>query len=389
MEKCSNKYSKPRCEEIVRFIKNEYNRKKIPLHEPRLLGREMEYLWRCIDTGYVSSVGEFVVDVEKDIASYTGAKYAVAMCSGTAALHMALMCAGVKADDEVITQPLSFVATANAISYLGASPVFVDVDMETMGMSPKSLSDFLDLHCVKRDGKCYNKHTNKHISACVPMHTFGMVCQIDEIAQICQSWGIALIEDAAEGIGSKYKDIHCGRFGLAGVFSFNGNKVITSGGGGMLITDDEALAKRAKHLSTTAKIPHLYEYDHDEIGYNYRMPNLNAALLKAQIENLDLCLMSKRRQAERYAKFFETMGIKFINEPIECNSNYWLMGIILEDRNKRDELLEFANDNDVMMRPAWKLLSQLKMYKNCMKDSNQNAKYLVDRIVCLPSGVLS
>lgn len=385
MQKC--KYSKPLCEEIVRFIKNEYNSKKIPLHSPRLLGREMEYLWQCIDTGYVSSIGEFVNDVENDISKITGAKYAVAMSSGTAALHMALICAGVKAGDDVITQPLSFVATANAISYIGASPIFVDVDMETMGMSPQSLREFLLSNCIIKGGKCY--HGDRRVSACIPMHTFGMVCEIDEIAQICQEWGITLIEDAAESLGSTYKGTHSGRFGLAGIFSFNGNKIATSGGGGMLITDDENIAKMAKHLSTTAKITHQYEYDHDQIGYNYRMPNLNAALLKAQLENLDLCLMAKRRLANRYARFFEILGVKFITEPRECISNYWLMGIVMEDRASRDELLEFANENDVMMRPAWKLLSELKMYQHCTKDSNKNAKYLADRIVNIPSSVIS
>lgn len=380
MEKCNQK--------IVEFIQNEYKTQNIALHEPRFIGNEIEYLKQCIDSGFVSSVGEFVVGVERDMARITGAKYAVAMCSGTAALHIALICAGVGAGEEVITQPLSFVATANAISYTGARAIFVDVDMDTMGMSPYSLSKFLDKNCIKKDGKCYNKISNKFISACVPMHTFGMMCKIDEIAQICDIWGINLVEDSAESLGSVYKGTHSGRFGLAGVFSFNGNKIATSGGGGMLISDDENVAKLARHLSTTAKIPHPYEYNHDYIAYNYRMPNLNAALLKAQLENLNLFLSKKRDLAKRYSKFFDSIGIKFISEPVDCLSNYWLMGVIMDDRKSRDELLKYANERSVMMRPAWRLLSELEIYKESIKDENKNAKYLADRIVNIPSSVV-
>ena len=380
MEKCNQK--------IVEFIQNEYKTQNIALHEPRFIGNEIEYLKQCIDSGFVSSVGEFVVGVERDMARITGAKYAVAMCSGTAALHIALICAGVGAGEEVITQPLSFVATANAISYTGARAIFVDVNMNTIGMSPYSLSKFLDKNCIKKDGKCYNKISNKFISACVPMHTFGMMCKIDEIAQICDIWGINLVEDSAESLGSVYKGTHSGRFGLAGVFSFNGNKIATSGGGGMLISDDEKVAKLARHLSTTAKIPHPYEYNHDYIAYNYRMPNLNAALLKAQLENLNLFLSKKRDLAKRYAKFFDSIGIKFISEPVDCLSNYWLMGVIMDDRKSRDKLLKYANERSVMMRPAWRLLSELEIYKESIKDENKNAKYLADRIVNIPSSVV-
>lgn len=380
MEKCNQK--------IVEFIQNEYKTQNIALHEPRFIGNEIEYLKQCIDSGFVSSVGEFVVGVERDMARITGAKYAVAMCSGTAALHIALICAGVGAGEEVIAQPLSFVATANAISYTGARAIFVDVDMDTMGMSPYSLSKFLDKNCIKKDGKCYNKISNKFISACVPMHTFGMMCKIDEIAQICDIWGINLVEDSAESLGSVYKGTHSGRFGLAGVFSFNGNKIATSGGGGMLISDDEKVTKLARHLSTTAKIPHPYEYNHDYIAYNYRMPNLNAALLKAQLENLNLFLSKKRDLAKRYSKFFDSIGIKFISEPVDCLSNYWLMGVIMDDRKSRDKLLKYANERSVMMRPAWRLLSELEIYKESIKDENKNAKYLADRIVNIPSSVV-
>ena len=380
MEKCNQK--------IVEFIQNEYKAQSVALHEPKFIGNEMRYLKQCIDSGFVSSVGQFVTDIEMDMARITGAKYAVAMSSGTAALHIALICAGVRVGEEVITQPLSFIATANAISYTGASAVFVDVDMDTMGMSPYSLSKFLDKNCIKKDGKCYNKISNKFISACVPMHTFGMMCKIDEIAQICDIWGINLVEDSAESLGSVYKGTHSGRFGLAGVFSFNGNKIATSGGGGMLISDDENVAKLARHLSTTAKIPHPYEYNHDYIAYNYRMPNLNTALLKAQLENLNLFLSKKRDLAKRYAKFFDSIGIKFISEPVDCLSNYWLMGVIMDDRKSRDELLKYANERSVMMRPAWRLLSELEIYKESIKDENKNAKYLADRIVNIPSSVV-
>ena len=322
--------------QTVEFIKTQFpNQDFIPLHEPRFVGNEKKYVMDCIDSTFVSSVGKYVDDFEKQIAEYTGAKYAVACVNGTAALHMAMIVAGVKRHDIVITQPLSFIATCNAISYIGASPLFIDVDFDTMGLSPNKLKDFLlDQTIKKSDGFSYHKTTNQKIAACVPMHTFGHPCRIDELAVICKEYNIALIEDAAESIGSYYKDKHTGTFGLLGTFSFNGNKTITCGGGGAIITNDEALAKRAKYLTTQAKVPHRWEFVHDEIGYNYRMPNLNAALMCAQLEQLNSFLENKRELAKAYQDFFKNSDIEFMKEPIDSKSNYWLCAILLTCQSK-------------------------------------------------------
>ena len=375
-------------EEIVDFIKQTFNTKEfIPLHEPKFIGNEKKYLNECIDSTFVSSVGKYVDRFEKEFASFVGAKYAIATVNGTAALHISLILANVKKDDEVITQPLTFIATCNAISYIGAKPVFVDVDLDTMGLSPKSLKNFLEQNCEIVNNQCINKTTKKVIKACVPMHTFGHPCKIEEINEICEKWHIALVEDAAESLGSFYKDKHTGTFGKVGAFSFNGNKIITSGGGGVIVTDDEALAKRAKHITTTAKIPHPYEYVHDEIAYNYRLPNINAALLVAQMENLDRFLESKRELASTYEKFFKTSNIDFIKEPKDSKSNYWLQAVLLNGVTQRDEFLEFTNKNGVMTRPIWRLMNELEMYKYCQKDELKNAKYLEERVVNIPSSV--
>ena len=297
-------------QKVVDFIKETFNTKEfIALHEPRFIGNEKKYLNDCIDSTFVSSVGKYVDRFEKEFASFVGAKYAIATVNGTAALHISLLLANVKKDDEVITQPLTFIATCNAISYIGAKPVFVDVDLDTMGLSPESLKDFLEANCEIINNQCINKTTNKIIKACVPMHTFGHPCKIEEIKEICDIWNITLVEDAAESLGSFYKDKHTGTFGKVSAFSFNGNKIITSGGGGVIVTDDEQIAKRAKHITTTAKIPHPYEYVHDEIAYNYRLPNINAALLVAQMENLEKFLESKRELASTYEKFFKTSNM--------------------------------------------------------------------------------
>lgn len=373
-------------QEIVDFIQKAFNTKEfIPLHEPRFTGNEKKYLNECIDSTFVSSVGKYVDRFEKDFASYVGSKYAVATVNGTAALHIALILGGVKKDDEVITQPLTFIATCNAISYIGAKPIFVDVDRETLGLSPSSLKEFLETNCEIIEARCVNKSTKKSISACVPMHTFGHPCKIDEIKEICDKWHIELIEDAAESLGSYHKNKHTGTFGRLGAFSFNGNKIITSGGGGVIVTDDEALAKRAKHITTTAKVPHAYEYVHDEIAYNYRMPNLNAALLCAQLEQLDAFLKSKRELASEYKEFFETQNVEFIIESKGSTSNYWLNAIMFQDKKQRDEFLKFSNENGVMSRPIWRLMSELDMFKDCQKSSLKNAKYLEERIVNIPS----
>lgn len=374
---------------VVDFIKSKFpNQDFIPLHEPRFTGNEKKYVLDCIDSTFVSSVGKYVDDFEKQIAAYTGAKYAVAIVNGTAALHMAMIVAGVKQNDMVITQPLSFIATCNAISYIRASPIFVDVDMDTMGLSPDKLKTYLQEFAVKKsDGFSYHKTTDQKIAACVPMHTFGHPCRIDEIATICREYNIALVEDAAESIGSFYKNKHTGTFGLLGTFSFNGNKTITSGGGGAIITDDETLAKRAKYLTTQAKVPHRWNFVHDEIGYNYRMPNINAALMYAQLEELNSFLKNKRELAKEYKDFFEKTEIKFVNEPVEAKSNYWLCTVLLADGKKRDEFLQYTNDNGVMTRPAWALMNKLIMFKDCLHGNLDNAQDLESRLVNIPSSV--
>ncbi len=377
-------------DKLVNFIQGIYNTTEfLPLHEPRFVGNEKKYLNECIDSTFVSSVGKFVDQFEVEFAKKVGSKYAIATVNGTAALHVSLILAGVEKENEVITQPLTFIATCNAISYIGAKPVFVDVDLDTMGLSPSSLLGFLEENCEVVNKQCLNKTTNKIIKACVPMHTFGHPCRIDEIKTICDTWHITLVEDAAESLGSYYKDKHTGTFGKLGAFSFNGNKIITSGGGGVIVTDDEALAKKAKHLTTTAKIPHPYEYRHDMIGYNYRMPNLNAALLVAQMEQLDTFIKSKRDLASKYEEFFKNnKNINFIKEPKDSKSNYWLQAIILKDVAKRDEFLDYTNKNGIMTRPIWKLMNELKMFKDAQSTDLTNSKYLEERVVNISSSVV-
>lgn len=377
-------------EKIIDFIKSLYpNQNPVQLHTPVFWGNEKKYLIDCIDSTFVSSVGEYVDRIEKDIAEYTGAKHAVATVNGTAALHIALLMAGVKPDDEVITQPLTFIATANAISYCNAKPIFLDVDKDTLGLSPRALENFLknNTHWVSRTSKLLNTSTSKPISACVPMHTFGHPCRIDEIVEICDKYNIPVVEDSAESIGSYYKNKHTGTFGKLGVLSFNGNKIITSGGGGMIITDDEKLAKKAKHITTTAKIPHKWEYRHDMIGYNYRMPNINAALAVAQLEQIDKFLENKRELAEEYKNFFEKSDIDFVKEPKHSRSNYWLNAVILKDRKERDEFLKYTNENGIMTRPIWTLMNKLEMFKDCETADLTNSEWLEDRVVNIPSSV--
>lgn len=377
-------------EQIVNFIQKLYQTKEfIPLHEPRFRGNEKQYLNECIDSAFVSSVGAFVDRFEQDFASYVGSKYAVATVNGTSALHISLLLADVKKDDEVLTQPLTFIATCNAISYCGAKPIFIDVEQESLGMSPAHLKEFLEQNCMVENGVCRNKTTNKVIKACVPMHTFGHPCKIDEIAKICHKWKITLVEDAAESLGSFYKQKHTGRFGKIGAFSFNGNKIVTSGGGGVIVTDDEVLAKKAKHLTTTAKVPHKWEYVHDMIAYNYRMPNLNAALLVAQLEQLDDFLRSKKEIAKKYEEFFaQYNNIKFIKAPKDADSNYWLNGVLLKDEKERDQFLAFTNEHGVMTRPVWKLMNELEMFQDAQKTNLDNAASLALRVVNIPSSAL-
>lgn len=376
-------------DDILRIIQSKYpDQSFIPLHEPKFVGKEKEYLMDCIDSTFVSSVGEYVDKFENMICDLTGSKYAVAIVNGTNALHLSLLISGVEAGDEVITQSLSFIATANAISYSGAIPVFIDVDKDTLGMSPESLSLFLNKNARMSDnGVCYNKITNNRIKSCIPMHTFGHPCKIDELASICNNWNIKLIEDAAESIGSIYKGKQTGTYGELGIFSFNGNKTITAGGGGAIITDDEDLASQLKHLSTQAKIPHQWEFKHDRIGYNYRMPNLNAALACAQLEKLEIYIEDKRQLAAFYNDAFSMLKVDFQIEPNNCKSNYWLNSLVFSNKSERDDFLKYSNSNGVMTRPIWNLISSMKMYSTFQTDSLKVSKWLSDRLVNIPSSV--
>lgn len=360
----------------------------VPLHAPLFIGNEKKYLEECIDTTFVSSVGKFVDRFEADMAAYTGARKAVVCVSGTNALHMAMMLAGVERDDEVLTQALTFIATCNAISYIGAHPVFIDVDMETLGLSPKAVKDWLVKNAEVKNGACYNKHSGRQVKACVPMHTFGHPVKIDELVAVCEEWHLELVEDAAESIGSLYKGRHTGTFGKVGAISFNGNKTITTGGGGMLLFQDEELGTLAKHLTTQAKVPHRWAFVHDHIGYNYRMPNINAALGCAQLENIDRYVADKRETAAIYADFFKNIpDITFFTEPENCRSNYWLNVVMLKDKTAQQEFLEYTNDHGVMTRPVWELMNRLEMFKHCETDGLKNTEWLADRIVNIPSSV--
>jgi len=368
----------------------------IPLHDPRFIGNERNYMAECIDSNFVSSVGEFVGRFERQCAEYTGSKYAVAAMNGTAALHIALQLAGVQRVDEVLTQALTFIATVNAISYTGAKPVFLDVDKETMGLSPSALDAWLKENAEMRDYSMlhaprsmpYNKTTGKRIAACIPMHTFGHPAKLDELVEICNRYNIPLVEDAAESLGSTYKGKQTGTFGKLGILSFNGNKIITTGGGGMILTDNEELAKLAKHLTTQAKVPHQWEFVHDQIGYNYRLTNVNAAIGCAQMENLDHLIEFKRELAEKYKDFFRNSDFTFFSEPEHCQSNYWLNAILTEDRKQRDELLEYTNKNGVMTRPIWELMNRLPMFAGSQTDGLENSIWFADRVVNIPSSAI-
>ncbi len=376
-------------ENIVQFIRQHFNKPEgfIPLHEPQFIGNEKLYVADAIDSTYVSSVGKYVDRFEEMIRDYTGARYAIATTNGSSALHMSLILAGVKRDELVITQPLTFIATCNAISYIGAEPLFIDVDIHTLGLSPAKLKEFLDEEAIIINDECIHKGTGRRIAACIPMHTFGHPVEIDTIADICNGYGIALIEDAAESLGSTYKKQQTGTFGLLGTYSFNGNKTITCGGGGMIVTNDERLGKLAKHLTTQAKVPHSWEFVHDHIGYNYRLPNLNAALACAQMELLDRFISDKRNLASNYKQFFKATAIKFVDEPIHAVSNFWLNSILFQDKDERDSFLKFANDQHVMTRPAWTLMNKLPMFSHCLTGDLSTSSYLEDRLVNIPSSV--
>lgn len=376
--------------EVSDFIKSTYGTENfIPLHEPRFIGKEKEYLADCIDSTFVSSVGKYVDLFEEHIRNFTGAKFAIATVNGTAALHTALILAGVKEGELVITQPLCFIATSNAISYLKAIPLYLDVDKETLGLSPQKMAEFLEQHAIiKEDGFTYHKQSGKKITACVPMHTFGHPVKLDELVEICGKYNIIIIEDAAESLGSIYKERQSGRFGKIAAFSFNGNKTITSGGGGVVVTDDELIGKRAKHITTTAKVPHKWEFVHDEIGYNYRLPNINAALACAQMENLEFFITKKRELASVYKAYFEDKEIAFFSEPDNARSNYWLNSVLLKNKDERDAFLKYTNENNVMTRPVWTLMNKLSMFKDCPSGNLDTAEWIEQRLVNIPSSVI-
>ena len=373
---------------IIDFIKNQFPSKDfIPLHEPNFSGNERSYILDTIESTFVSSVGAYVDKFEIMMAELSKTQKAVAVVNGTSALQVALRLSGVGSGDEVLTQALTFIATINAIIYNGASPVFLDVDIDTMGLSPNAVNAFLEEFGEIRNGVCYNKKTNRKIAACMPMHTFGFPVHLDELTTICYKWNIPVVEDAAESIGSEYKGKPTGSFGTLGVFSFNGNKIVTSGGGGVIVTNDLQIGIKAKHLTTTAKVPHPFEYVHDEIGYNFRMPNLNAALACAQLEQLNSFIQNKRQLASEYSVFFESKGVKFRSELPNTKTNYWLMCIELNNKKDRDSFLKETNNNNVMTRPIWQLIFKSPLYSNFQRDSQENAIFLEERIVNIPSSV--
>ncbi len=373
--------------ELFQLIRTHFGTDEfIPLHEPRFSKLDKEFVIDAIDSTFVSSVGAYVDRFENELADYLGVKRAVVTVNGTSALQVALRLAGVEPDTEVLTQSLTFIATANSIAYNNAHPVFLDVDRDRMGLSPDAVRDFLEEHAEKRDDGVFNKGSGRRIAAIVPMHTFGHPCRIEELCTVADEWGIPVVEDAAEALGSKSNGQCCGTFGQMGVFSFNGNKTITSGGGGAIVTNDDELADRAKYLTTTAKVPHRWEFVHDEIGYNYRMPNLNAALACAQLAQLPRLLDDKRELSHSYRTFFETADwAEFVDQPANCESNFWLNAIVLPEASSRDGFLEVSNGAGIMARPIWKLMSELEMYSHCQCGPLGNSQWLEARVVNIPS----
>lgn len=376
--------------QLVTFIRDYYQSTDfIPLHAPVFNGHERDYVLETIDSTIVSSVGAFVDRFEQEIAAYTNSPKTVATVNGTAALHIALKLSGVGQGDFVITQPLTFVATCNAIAYCGAESVFIDVAQKTLSLSPQAMQVWLEEHAFVDDQQqCRHRDSGRIVRSCLPMHTFGHPADLDGLMQVCSAWHISLVEDAAESLGSFYKGKHTGTLGLIGTLSFNGNKIITTGGGGMILTN-EFLGKRAKHITTTAKQPHPYEFVHDDVGYNYRLPNLNAALGCAQLERLEAFVAEKRALAGAYAELFNDSALHFVVEPEHCRSNYWLNSVICESQQQRDELLTVTNEAGVMTRPVWQLMNQLPMYQHAIKGNLPNAEWLAQRLVNLPSSVRS
>ena len=374
----------------IRFIRSLFpGNDNIPLHEPCFPGREKAYVMDAINSTFVSSVGAYVDKFEDMIIALTGAKSACATVNGTSALHAALLAIGVKNKDEVITQPLTFVGTSNAIRYCGAEPVFIDVDKDTLGLSPNALKSFFEKKTIRKNGKTVNKDTGRVISGCLPVHIFGHPCRIDEIVEVCSDYDVPVVEDCAESLGSRYKDRHTGRFGTLGVFSFNGNKIVTAGGGGVIISDDIALGKHLKHMTTTARVADGMEFYHDAIGFNYRMPNLNAALACAQLENLNYFIKNKRRLAMEYNRFFSNgcEDFFFLTEPADSFSIYWLNTVMAENQKIRNRFIQESHEAGITTRPAWRLMNRLKMFETCQTDALRNAFWLEKRIINLPSSV--
>ncbi len=379
---------------ITRAIADVVGPKAVALHEPRFVGREWDYLKECLDSTFVSSVGKFVDRFEANLAAFTGAKRAVAVVNGTAALHVALLLVGVKPGDEVLVPALTFVATANAVAYCHATPHFVDSEDRTLGLDARALREHLRATTEQRNGLCVNRATGRVIRAMVPMHAFGHSCDIEALLSVASEFGIMLVEDAAESLGSYVGGRHTGTFGRFGTLSFNGNKTITTGGGGALLTNDEALGARAKHLTTTAKQPHRWAFMHDEVGYNYRMPNLNAALGCAQLEQLPAFLKDKRRLYEAYARRFEGLaGVRLVKEPAGCTSNYWLQALLLDEDQSplRDAVLAATNDAGYMTRPVWTLMHRLPAFAACPRAALPVAESIEQRLINIPSsaGLLS
>lgn len=383
--------SSPAVERILQAIRAVAGEGPVALHEPRFAGNEWAYLKDCLDSTFVSSVGRYVDRFEADLAAYTGARHAVAVVNGTAALHVALQLAGVQEGDEVLVPALTFVATANAVAYCGATPHFVDSEERTLGLDPQALRDYLLVATEMRDGNCINRTTGRVIRAVIPMHAFGHPLDIEGVLALARDFHLEVVEDATESLGSTIYGKHTGTFGRMGVLSFNGNKVITTGGGGAILTDDPELAKHAKHLTTTAKLPHRWAYVHDEIGYNYRLPNINAALGCAQLEQLAGFVESKRRLHQRYqAAFAGIAEARILAEPTGCLSNYWLQTLLLEESaaGLRDELLQATNDTGLMTRPIWELMSRLPPYRACPQMALPVAESLERRVINLPSSAL-
>ena len=374
---------------FIRLVREIYQTQDfIPLHAPYFHGNEKQYLLDVINSTFVSSIGPCVTQFEAQIAAYCGVKHAIATVNGTAALHIALLLAGVKPGEEVLTQAVSFVATSNAVHYCGAEPIFIDVDLQTLGLSALSLAEFLAEFAELRDDGVWNKSSGKRIAACLPMHTFGHPCAIENILAVCNQYQLPVVEDAAEALGSRFKGRHCGAFGRVGVLSFNGNKIMTTGGGGMLLTDDAELAAQAKHLTTTAKLDHPWRFMHDQVAYNYRLPNLNAALGLAQLEQMPLFIQQKRALAARYRDWAQQQGVTIIVEPDGAQANYWLNALLLSDSCEREQFLDYAKAAKVMLRPLWELTSNLPMYSHCQTGDLRNSQYLSEHLVNIPSSVV-